>query len=225
MRYLGGKAKIAKEIAPIILQNRPKIVVEPFCGALNVTAAMLELDPKLQVYCSDYNKDLIDMWQAIKSGEFDPAFKEFVSEEEYRALKKAPPSPFRTFVGHACSFGGKGKVFARDSKETNYYQAAVNSTLRKIKHINRMHFSHKPYWDLVIPKESTIYCDPPYLGTYHQTSWDKFDHDRFFDWASTQENECYISELKTPFKCVWEKQVNQDMGKKGKRVERLFKVK
>lgn len=42
MRYLGSKARIAKEILPIILADRKEgqYFVEPFCGGCNVTASV-----------------------------------------------------------------------------------------------------------------------------------------------------------------------------------------
>lgn len=39
MRYMGSKARIAKEILPLILADRKEgqYFVEPFCGGCNVT--------------------------------------------------------------------------------------------------------------------------------------------------------------------------------------------
>lgn len=222
---------MAKEIVKVILAKKRKVVLDPFCGGLSISHAFLEADPDLIVHCSDYNKDLIDLYRAIIDGTFRPQDRGSISKQEYYDLKLAPPSPLRTFVGYTNSFSGKGYsgVYANHKDGRNLYQDGVNSLLRKLKHRDRMIFSHRPYWDVVAPVEAVIYCDPPYLGTFHQTGWDKFDHDKFFSWAAVQENDCYISELKAPFKCVWEKEIPVSLGtklnsagKKPVRTERLF---
>jgi len=54
------------------------------------------------------------------------------------------------------------------------------------------------YEKIKIPKNSLIYCDPPYLGT-RTTGYtkNKFDYDKFYEWASTKKN-IYISEYVMP---------------------------
>lgn len=57
-----------------------------------------------RVHASDAHEDLILMWQALMRGETEP-FAD-VTEAEYSALKTAPPSARRGFVGFGASFGG-----------------------------------------------------------------------------------------------------------------------
>lgn len=104
MRYIGGKSRIARFLSPIILSTRPRFVVEPFCGALNVSLWLVKDDPTVVVYASDSHSDLVSMWQAVKDGWSPP---DSVSRDEYDRLREEAASPLRTFVGYGCSFSGK----------------------------------------------------------------------------------------------------------------------
>lgn len=58
-------------------------------------------------YFSDLNLDLILMWQALQNGWKPPTE---LSEEEYKALRDAPPSPLRGFAQTQCTFGCTGTL-------------------------------------------------------------------------------------------------------------------
>jgi len=61
MRYLGGKFRIAKKLAPIILElAKGRTLIEPFCGGLSMTE---QLHP---VYASDASVPLISLIQAVR---------------------------------------------------------------------------------------------------------------------------------------------------------------
>lgn len=50
----------------------------------------------------------------------------------------------------------------------------------------------KSYDQVEIKDDSVIYCDPPYKGTADYGN--KFDHDKFFDWAHNQKQPVFVSE-------------------------------
>jgi hypothetical protein len=75
---------------------------EPFCGGGAVTLALSKAGFK--VHASDIHHDLIMMWRAVMAG--DEGVYADVTEEEYNALKNAPSSARRGFVGFGASFGG-----------------------------------------------------------------------------------------------------------------------
>lgn len=52
------------------------------------------------------------------------------------------------------------------------------------------------YREVEIPKDSVVYCDPPYRGTQHYGN--QFDHDAFWQWCRTREFPVYISEQEAP---------------------------
>ena len=63
------------------------------------------------------------------------------------------------------------------------------------------------YAKVEIPKDSVIYCDIPYKGTNKYVGANKFDYERFYDWASNQTEPVFISSYEMPsdrFDCVAE---------------------
>src|SRR5574343_212970 len=104
MQYMGSKAKLAKFIIPVILQNskNPYCWVEPFVGGCGMIK---------NVNCprigGDTNEYLIALWKAVQSGWIPPSD---ISEELYGEIKnnkESYPKELVAFVGFGCSFGGK----------------------------------------------------------------------------------------------------------------------
>ena len=225
MRYIGGKNRIAKDIVPIILQSNPDIVVEPFCGALNVTVELIKQNPKLKVFASDIHYDLIEMWKAIQNGWLPPTE---LTREEHKRLRFESSSPIRTFAGYGCSFSGTWfGGYANDKTNRNYCLNARNSILKKVPYLKNVIFSHGDYSRQPIPKNSIIYCDPPYFGTTKVGEGNSFDHKEFWQWVKSLEVQCYVSEYNAPddLQLVWEKKVKTDMITKdgnNNRIEKLF---
>jgi len=72
----------------------------------------------------------------------------------------------------------------------------------------RLQLSCESCKELEIPKNSIIYCDPPYAATTEYR--DTFDQAQFWDWCRQQSkagHQVFISEYNAPedFKCIWEK--------------------
>ena len=92
---------------------------------------------------------------------------------------------------------------------------------------------NKNYWELEIPPNSVIYCDPPYEGTTKYVGRNGFNHTLFWDWCrdkSKQGHNVYISEYNAPkdFVCVWEMETKSQLSANGSTggnkisTERLF---
>lgn len=228
MRYIGGKNRIAKELAPILLASEPAVVVEPFCGALNITLALIKLRPEVTVYASDSHYDLIQMWQAVQDGWSPPSE---LTRAAYDALKnETASSPLRTFAGYGCSFSGKWfGGFAADGTGRNYCANARNSIEKARPLLENVVFSCRNYNACVIPANSIVYCDPPYADTTKPGVRGVFDHPAFWEWAVSLPVECFVSEYTASegTRIVWEKLVKTDMATKsgkGVRTEKLFKT-
>lgn len=225
MRFIGGKNRIAKFISNVITRDYPSTIIEPFCGALNVSTQLLRDNDFLRVVCSDAHDDLIDMWIAIQNGWRPPVS---ISPEQYQELMKADSSPLRTFVGYGCSFSGKWfGGFAQDNTGRNYCSNAKNSIDKIIPEIERIEFNKGGYDAQHIPADAVVYCDPPYAGTTKPGERSDFDHDKFWKWVSSLNVDCYVSEYTAPdtFQEVWRKEVKADMrAKPGNehRIEKLF---
>lgn len=103
MRYLGGKGRLAKQIAYVILSTtkRRDCLLETCLGGAH---AHEQLAPHFAFpHAGDVHPDLILMWQAAAKGWVPPSI---VTEEQYRWLKDQPPSALRGFVGFCCSYAG-----------------------------------------------------------------------------------------------------------------------
>lgn len=226
MRYIGGKSRIAKDLSPIILSTKPEFVVEPFCGALNVSVQLVKDDPHVTVIASDAHTDLIQMWQALKDGWVPP---EALSREEYEQLRGDDPSPLRTFAGYGCSFSGKWfGGYATDNTGRNYCKNAYNAVMKVVPYLSRIVLSSRDYATYDVPEGSyVIYCDPPYANTTKPGERQAFDHTAFWQWVNTREVPCYVSEYEAPADtcAVWQRDVKTDMhttSGKAPRVEKLF---
>lgn len=221
MRYIGGKHRIAKKIADIVdYYSEGKEVSEPFCGALSATT---KIQPAL---ASDLNHNLIDLYNAIRSGWTPPRN---VSEQNYQDAKNLEDSPYKTFVSIACSFGGKvWGGYAREG-DRNFANEGANSLLRKIDKIRDVSLKACNYTEIDLP---VYYCDPPYAGVTQGYKLGKFDSDALWNWARQRERDgaiVLISEFSAPedFEAIASFPSKTDLRKNGtqKTIEKVFRLK
>jgi DNA adenine methylase len=220
MRYLGGKARIGKQIAEVIQQFNPVHYHEPMAGMYSV-GKYIQCQKRT---AGDINLDLILLLQAIQQGWIPPD----VSEAQYIALRSDISSPLRGFAGFGCSFYGKFfGGYARDKQGSNYAAISRRSLMKLAPMIQGVEFRWEKYQ---YNGADVIYCDPPYLGTTNY-SCGGFDHDQFWEWvrATSLGAVVLVSEYEAPpdFTVIWEKSVTTSMrGKEGnfRRVEKLFRL-
>ena len=62
--------------------------------------------------------------------------------------------------------------------------------------LDRFSFFNEDYSRIQIKSNSVVYCDIPYSGT--DPYFSDFDYDKFYDWASKNENPIFVSEYKMP---------------------------
>ncbi len=224
MRYFGGKARLARELAGIINRYQVQTYHEPFCGMFSVGS--LVSVPKRSA--ADIQPDLILLLQAVQKGWTGP---DSVSEEQYNAIKTAAPSALRAFVGFGCANSGKFfGGYARESTGRNFAANAKASLMRLAPRIKDVRFARQSYLDFDEFVE-LVYCDPPYAGTTGYTVG-AFDTAEFWRWVReyARRSIVLVSEYTAPewATVLWEKQVRTDMNAKsgGKlpRIEKLFTV-
>jgi DNA adenine methylase len=188
MQYVGGKARIAKKLAPVILEfAKGRTLIEPFCGGLSMTE---QLHP---VYASDASVTLISLIQAMRNG-WDPP--DNVSEAEYAYARTLPPThPAHGFCGFGCSYGAVlwskyarcDKIYPSSGRITpqNYAHCARNSLLRQIAATRSTEFGCCNYDAWEGNSGTAFYCDPPYANTtgYKGTV---FDTVSFWQWCLRQ---------------------------------------
>lgn len=231
MRYMGGKSRIAKRIAPFLIADgiRCHTYLEPFIGGGSVFA---EVSPYFEAaIASDANRDLILLWQALAAGWEPPST---LTEEEWTELREDPePSALRAFAGFGCSFGGKWfRGYARPhASQMNPANGSRLGLLRKISLAHAGAEFHHVSYDSWSPGEGTlVYCDPPYANTTTYGAVDGFDSDRFWKvtegWALAGAT-VFVSEYAAPepWREVWSAEVKMTVDVKDNRrtaVEKLF---
>lgn len=229
MKYIGSKARIAKEILPIILEGRTEdqYYVEPFIGGAN-TISKVDGDR----IGGDSNKYLIALYKALQNGwqPFQGISKELYNE--IRDNKYKYEAHIVGYVGFAFSFGAKffggfvGTVNDRARKRDRLGEGYRNvlKTIDMVKDID-LHWCDYKY--LQIPDNSIIYCDPPYKDVYNYGI--DFSHYEFWEWCrykAKKGHRVFISEYQAPadFTCVWEKEMKCYLAKDKVQynVEKLF---
>ena len=236
MQYLGGKARLAEQLADVMLAplNSRARYVEPFVGGGSVFTVMAP--HFIRATAGDVHEDLVLMYRALLDGWEPP---DTVTEAEYQALRKAEPSALRAFVGFGCSFGAKWfGGYARDPRRKGG-DASFAATGRRLllaradvwRTLPAVSFHHRAYdaWD--IGPGDVVYCDPPYAGTTGYKGTPTFDHDQFWDTCRKWHDAgavVFVSEFTAPddWRPVWsiERSIAVD-GQRGKahtRVDRLY---
>lgn len=234
MKYMGSKARFSKEILPIILKGRTaeQWYIEPFAGGMNM---ICDVDGKR--IANDIQTYLIAMWDALVYKKWQPKKIDKDFYNLVRDNKKQYDAHIVGWVGFNCSYSGK--YFGGFAGETNtkigtvrdYQAEAINNVLKQVEKMNGVEFTNKAYYDLQLPTNSIVYCDPPYEGTTKYAN--EFDHTYFWEWVrsiSKQGHTVYVSEYKAPndFKCVWSKEAKSSLSANGQiggnklSIERLF---
>lgn len=228
MQYLGGKSRIANQIAAYLNQirqpNQP--YWEPFVGA----GWVLERVKGQPIYASDANPHLIELWRAVQSGWMPP---EVVTEDDYRqAMAGEFTNAVTAFVGFGCSYGGKW--FAGYARGNTSAKASANSLLRKAHSLeNGVHFFYANFLECYIPAYGClVYCDPPYDGATGYGAVGQFDSGVFWErvrWLENHGHTVVVSEYNAPddFSCVLEMPTHTEIrGDNGRdsRVEKLFRL-
>lgn len=225
MKYLGGKQRLGKHIAPVLKDLWNKLLkteefknlngyLEPFCGSCGVLKNMADISDNIQA--NDYHPDLIQMWIEVKAGTF--VFPVSISEEEYFIAKALPsPNAHKSFVGFGMSFGGRffgayAHKYINEKKE-DFCKEMTSSLKHTAPLIQNVIFTNNSYLELN-PVNKFIYCDPPYAYVkfpikYRRDTkkYDKFDTDLFWEtmrkWS--ENNFVIVSEIVAPndFIEVW----------------------
>lgn len=194
MRYVGGKARIAKWIRDHInavadeYRGVALTYVEPFVGSGAVLEQVVRSGRFRRYVANDVHPDLIRMWHALSREGWTPP--EYVDVEEHRALKNSRvSSALRGYAGFCCSFGGnffsghesRNGTIRNGSPPRGGQTTERRSVSRVGKMMRRADVELKclDYSELTIPPNTVVYCDPPYIGTTGYDSGD-FDHRRFW---------------------------------------------
>lgn len=243
MQYMGGKFLLGPYIVRAMMDNginKDATIIEPFCGACNVTAQLCKAGFN-NIQASDIHPSLILLWQKAIQEELQ-TFP--LDEASYKAWKAAPDSAEKALVGFGASYGGKWfggmarnytagiSESRKNHKPLVYIDIAVRSVNKKSAIMRgRVSFQRRSYLDIPETSGCVYYLDKPYANTT-KYSTGGFNHDQFWEWVSkrSQDNVLFVSEYEAPIgTCIMDKSSvlymssNQD-GVRKKQVEKLFMV-
>ena len=232
MKYMGSKNRHAKEILPIILNDRTQdqFYVEPFMGGCNSIDKVGG-----NRIANDIHPHLVVLFKAIVDG-WEPPNE--ISETEYHIARNSKElTPLVGFIGFGCSysskwFGGYARGNDANGLPRNYALETKKNLLSQRDKLRNVEFHNVGYDQFSIPNNSIIYCDPPYQGTTNYKTGN-FNHYEFWNWCREKEKEghsVFVSEYSAPedFEILWSKKVNNTLvkntgSKQG--VEKLFRLK
>ena len=234
MKYMGSKARFAKDILKIVLKDRTENqwYVEPFAGGMNIIC-----EANGNRMANDIHYYLIEMWKGLCDG----WIPQKINSNKYHIVRNNREQfepRFVGWVGFNCSYGGKwfggfaGETKTKIGTVRDYQIEAINNVAKQVEKMKGVVFQNKPYYELELPPNSIVYCDPPYEGTTKYAN--DFDHNLFWNWVrniSKQGHTVFVSEYNAPadFECVWQKEAKSSLSANGKiggnklSVEKLFK--
>jgi DNA adenine methylase len=231
---MGSKARIAKDISPIINQiikdNGVRLYIEPFVGGANMIEH-IQCEQKLGCDCNEY---LISFWKHIQEG-WNPLKDVQMTKELYQDIRSDPkkfPAHITALAGFCASYNAKwfggyaGIIKTKINTYRNYYDEAVRNVLKQAEKVKDVQFECADYRMIGAFEGALIYCDPPYQGTTGYKY--EFDHEAYWEWVRqmSEKNIVICSEYSAPpdFECIWQKVLTTTLDKnsRSKAVEKLF---
>jgi len=216
MKYVGSKNRIAKDIIPILLENRTNenCFVDLFMGGCNIV-------DKVDGFriANDINPYLVACAEALSNGWLPP---KTISEKMYydvKYRKDAYDKALVGYIGFQLSYGAKWfDAYRKDNIGTRDYSLEAYDHIKKqTSKLKGIKFYNLDYRQVPIPANSIIYCDPPYrFTTAYKSNQAKLDYTVFWQWCRTKSKEghyVYISEYNHPadFKCIWQKEILKNL--------------
>lgn len=241
--YGGGKKRYGKEIYEEIIKHtkntnevKYNTYIEPFCGYMSVGLNFInkidlcifsDINPYISYFLKELRQnDKFEIPKDINKQEYKQIMKCLkceMKESKTELIKKG-------YYSIAFSFGGIFGAGYRLSKCNKKNIINLASLLNKNK--DNIIIENKSYLEYS-PKNSIIYCDPPYKNNkFNSKYFSNFNHDLFWntmrEWSKPENNNLVIiSEYEAPndFICIWEKNTNTCFNSKVKeRTEKLFKL-
>jgi DNA adenine methylase len=218
MKYMGSKAKYAKEFLPIVLRDRGnRTYVEPFVGGCNVI-------DKVDGHriAGDNNRYIIELWTGLQMQKITthpiPFDLYCRARDEYNTGGGTMSWFEIAWIGWMASYNGRffDGGYSGGYEKRDYIGEQIRNTIRQVPFIKGVQFHHCDYSALPIFDKSIIYCDPPYKGVTGYSTSSKFDYDKFWEWCrqkSREGHKVFISEYDAPddFQVLWQKEVKRTM--------------
>jgi DNA adenine methylase len=232
LSFQGGKWNVGKTLAQMIEAHRERpeqTYIEPFVGGANV---LWHISGKR--IASDAHELMIDLWQAVQNGWYPEPAKPTL--EQYNVLKaryQHERSFSRLSLEERAQIAWAGYAASDRGAWFNGYAhvnggAGTKNFDKQIPALQDVKFWHADYTAYSRRKGCLIFCDPPYIGTKEYAAVGKFNHAKFWDWASRvarRENTVLVSEATLPDDRYIEDFERYMAGPHGDRQEYLIRVK
>lgn len=240
MKYMGSKARIAKDILPIMLDDEHDTFIDCFMGS---GAVIGNVSKKYRRIANDKNRYLVAMFKSLVNGK---EFPRCIPRELYNDVRDCwhgkndkYQDDMVGWVGFMASFNGRffdggysgHSVVGSNGKSRDYIKEQISNTRSELDKLMGVEFHDGDYRDLEIPEKSIIYCDIPYKDTKQYDVSRNFDYERFYSWCKEKAKEghkVFISEYRMPddFTCVWQKQVTNSLNptRTKRPIEKLFTI-
>ena len=237
MKYVGSKARLSKQFAPIIqsyidgMGDKCNGYWEPFVGGAN----MIDKIRCFRKMGSDTHPYLIALLNHIKETTND--LPDTITEDEYKAVRVNPDAYadwYVGLVGFCASYNGKwwggyaNGVKTKIGTVRNYTDEAIRNLKKQAPNLKEIAFFCGDYTRGSNAKGYAIYCDPPYRDTTKYATGD-FDYDKFYAWGKemAKTNIVLVSEYWMPeddFECIWsgELRCTLDKNSRSNKVEKLY---
>ena len=186
MKYMGSKNRIADDIIEVMLDeyvkrfglNGSDTFVDVFCGGCSVIEKVPNTYKRI---ANDKQKYLIAMWRRLTKG-YSIGLPTTISRELYSDVRDSYNKgddryrdDVKGWVGFMASFNGRffdggysgHNVVGKNGKARDYIKENITNTLNQIPNLFDVQWYDLDYEELTkhIPKNSILYCDPPYKGT------------------------------------------------------------
>lgn len=235
MIYMGSKNRIAKQIKPIIesaINGDTASYIEPFVGGGNMIDK-IETAPWVRKIGYDADKYAIAVLQGLRDGKVPPME---VSRDLYMDVKnnREKYDDFTIgYVGYQVSFGGKffGGYAKRDDNKSRGDIYSYKHCMKQAPLLEGIEFAVSDFRRIEVPRNSVVYCDPPYRGVTEYKHLEEFPYEEFYDWCREigKHSTVFVSEYWMPddFKQVWQKNVKVTLEATQDgigRTERLYRI-
>lgn len=242
MKYMGSKARIAKDIVPIIQsfidKTNAKTYIEGFVGGANVIDK-IRCNERIGI---DKNKYLIALLDYVASGQ---QLLGRVSKDTYNFVKSNKdiyPDWMVGNIGFLASYNGKffdggyANVIVEHTKYgdkvRDYYAEGKRNLERQAPSLTGIKFECADFLslDYTDKKEIVFYFDIPYLNTTKYDVSKGFDYVAFYNKCRelSKDNIVIVSEQCMPedFTCIWEGKVARTVSatKRSYPTEKLFVI-
>ena len=213
LKWAGGKSSLLPVLASLYASHRGKRLVEPFCGALNVS---LGLRPA-RALLNDQNPHLINFWKWVQLGDCRVTMRFDNDERRYylcrakfnllvkQGLTTSPEAAQlfyylnRTGFNGLCRFNAKGEFNVPKGSYTSIQYIRDFSPWAEA--LRRWDLVTVDFESITLKPDDWVYCDPPYDVPFVKYTADGFawaDQERLAHWLARHTGPAVASNQATP---------------------------